>query len=315
MQCKAATAAQRVRVAGGAASPAGAGTSLRARNAAVVACCRRRAAAGCAAGCRCARHSYSPRHSQPLSGLTGAQGAAPRAVVAAAAAAAAAGDDPRGVGPGHGAPGGVPEEWQDEWMSGVQHEGGGGGGGGVRGGGGGTGAGQSELRKATGDQVPEAWADEWQSGNPAIEQRDPTTITGGSSSGGGSSGSSSSGGGINADTEQEIPDANIAGLSSEDFGGPRSGGPRSGGPRSGPDSAAGATPTAAHGTAAETSGVDVGRLADSLAGGLGARDAGPMDATRQAAAGGVGGGGGGGGEREDEDEPYSSHRRRGNWMT
>lgn len=63
------------------------------------------------------------------------------------------------------------------------------------------------------------------------------------------------------------------------------------------------------------SGVDLGRLRGSLAGGLGAREAGPMAASGQAAAGTQQPQQPRGGEREDEDEPYSSHRRRGNWMT
>ena len=58
----------------------------------------------------------------------------------------------------------------------------------------------SPTPQAAGEQVPEAWTDEWQSGNPAIEERDPTTPT----SGGGGSGGSRSGS-VAADTEQEIP--------------------------------------------------------------------------------------------------------------
>ncbi|KAG2437152.1 hypothetical protein HXX76_005819 [Chlamydomonas incerta] len=255
----------------------------------------RRTACCSSPGCRCGRHGPSR-----LQQLRPGAAAAWRAVRAAA--------DPRdaaGTSAGYGHPD-VPEEWQDEWMSGARHTSGGGGGGGGGGSAAAASAGGSVIRRATGDQVPEAWVDEWQSGNPAVEDLDPTTPgggIGGSSTSSGSSGRSARAGGgssgsVPADTEQEIPDANVAGLSATDFGG----------------SGSGSTPTAAQGTAAAASGVDQGRVGASLAGGLGARDAEAMEASRQAASG-TPQPGGGGGEREDEDEPYSSHRRRGNWMT
>lgn len=67
--------------------------------------------------------------------------------------------------------------------------------------------------------MPEEIQDEWISGNKHIEERDPTrpgAATRSSSGGGGTRGSGRAEG-VGRTGEQEIPDANIEGLSAEDF--------------------------------------------------------------------------------------------------